>query len=81
MVKYIQINRYTSGNIMDEVDKVIEAGLMDEYTRLFFNKHACITTQDLAELIPYFDITVDVNFDGNVVFIPKERMYRGINHA
>ena len=76
MVKYIQINRYTSGNIMDEVDKVIEAGLMDEYTRLFFNKHECITTQDLAELIPYFDIVVDANFDGNVVFIPKERMYR-----
>lgn len=73
MIKYIKITKYTSGcSIKEQVQDIIDNGQMDEDTRLFFNKSNCITTSDIREMMIYFDIITDNDFDDeNVVFKPK----------
>lgn len=73
MKKYIMITKYTSGESLEEqINEIISNGMMDENTRLFFNKHNCITTSDICEMMIHFDIITDNDFDNeNVVFKPK----------
>lgn len=77
MIKYIKINRYMSGTLLDEVAKVAEEGLLDTDTRLFLSHNTCITPEDLADILPYFNIEKDYEFSGkNVVFVPTEKILR-----
>lgn len=81
MTKYIRIIRYNSCNILEEVQEVINSNLMDEDTRLFFNKNECITSGDVAVLSRYFDIVIDGDFDmDNVVFKPNRRMLKAVKN-
>ena len=73
MKKYIKIIKYMSGeSLKEQINKIISDGMMDEYTRLFFAKNNHITTSDMREMMIYFDIIIDNDFDDeNVVFKPK----------
>ena len=76
MVKYMKIVKYLSGDsINKQVQDIIDNGMMDADTRLFFDKHNCVTMNDIQPLLTYFDIT---NNDGinNVVFVPKDCFIR-----
>lgn len=79
MIKYIKITRYCNADILDEIRKVIDNGLMDEDTRLFFANNNHITTNDIAKLYAYFDIVRDLEFDmDNILFKPKEHLLKRV---
>ena len=74
MKTYINITNYTSGpSIKEQVNELLTAGKIDKDTRLFFSKNNSLTTKVIAELVGYFDITTDYDFDrDNIVFVPRE---------
>ena len=72
MVKYIKIANYMSDNsIPKQIQDIIDAGMMDKDTRLFFNKNSCLTMEDIKPLLAYFDIRCSNDID-NVVFAPND---------
>ena len=72
MIKYIKITKYMSGDsINKQIQDIIDAGMMDEDTRLFFDSSNCITMKDIKPLLAYFDIR-DNNEINNVVFVPND---------
>ena len=74
MIKYIKIVKYTSGcSIKEQVQDIINSGQMDENTRLFFSNNNCLTMEDIAELMTWFDLRTDYDFaNDNVVLVPKQ---------
>lgn len=71
MIKYMKIVNYTSGDsIAKQIQNIIDNDMMDKDTRLFFDKHNCVTMGDIKPLLTYFDITNNDEID-NVVFVPK----------
>lgn len=76
MVKYMKIVKYLSGDsINKQVQDIIDNGMMDADTRLFFDKHNCVTMNDIQPLLTYFDITNNDDIN-NVVFVPKDYFIR-----
>ena len=76
MVKYMKIVTYLSGDsINKQIQDIIDNGMMDADTRLFFDKHNCVTMNDIEPLLTYFDITNN-NDINNVVFVPKDYFIR-----
>lgn len=76
MVKYVKIVNYMSGDsIAKQIQNIIDNGMMDEDTRLFFDSHNCVTMNDIKPLLTYFDITNNDEID-NVVFVPKNYFIR-----
>ena len=76
MVKYMKIVNYMSGDsIAKQIQNIIDNGMMDTDTRLFFDKHNCVTMNDIKPLLTYFDIRNNDEID-NIVFIPKEYFIR-----
>ena len=76
MIKYIKIVNYTIGDsINKQIQDIIDAGMMDKDTRLFFNKNTCLTMEDIRPLLAYFDIR-DNNEINNVVLVPKDHFIR-----
>ena len=72
MIKYIKIVNYMSDNsIPKQIQSIIDAGMMDKDTRLFFNKNSCFTMEDIKPLFAYFDIGCSNDID-NVVFSPND---------
>lgn len=72
MIKYIKIVKYMSDNsIPKQIQDIIDAGMMDKDTRLFFNKNSCLTMEDIKPLLAYFDIRCSNDID-NVVFAPND---------
>ena len=72
MIKYIKIVNYMSDNsIPKQIQDIIDAGMMDKDTRLFFNKNSCLTMEDIKPLFAYFDIGCSNDID-NVVFAPND---------
>lgn len=73
MKTYIRITKYMVGkSIMEQVDDIVDAGKMDEDTRLFFTKGNSLSTEDIAELFCSFEIEADYDFDSkNIVFKPR----------
>ena len=72
MIKYIKIANYMSDNsIPKQIQDIIDAGMMDKDTRLFFNKNSCFTMEDIKPLLAYFDIECSNDID-NVVFKPND---------
>lgn len=72
MIKYIKITNYMSGDtIAKQIQDIIDNGMMDEDTRLFFDSHNCVTMGDIKPLLTYFDIKNNDEIN-NVVFIPKD---------
>ena len=72
MIKYIKITNYMNGDtIAKQIQDIIDNGMMDEDTRLFFDSHNCVTMGDIRPLLTYFDITNNDEIN-NVVFIPKD---------
>ena len=72
MIKYIKIVNYMCGDsIAKQVQDIIDNGMMDEDTRLFFDKHSCVIINDIKPLLTYFDIRDNDEID-NIVFIPKK---------
>lgn len=76
---YIRITRYMSGDsLKSQIRYMVDNNMMNENTRLFFNKGNMLCTEDIAEMLTYFDIGTDVDFDmNNIVFIPKKRLLEG----
>lgn len=74
MDKYVKIVKYMSGeSIEEQLTELFENNAIDEQTRLFFAKNNCITTKDIAEVMTYFNIKKDSDFDDeNVVFVPNK---------
>lgn len=71
MIKYMKIVNYMSGDsISKQIQDIIDNGMMDADTRLFFDKRNCVTMNDIKPLLTYFDITNNDEID-NVVFVPK----------
>ena len=71
MIKYIKIVKYMSGDsINKQIQDIIDNGMMDKDTRLFFDKHNCVTMGDIKPLLSYFDVTSNNEID-NVVFVPN----------
>ena len=72
MIKYIKIVKYMSGDsISKQIQDVIDNGMMDKDTRLFFDSHNCVTMNDIKPLLSYFDITNNDEIN-NVVFVPND---------
>lgn len=71
MIKYMKIVNYMSGDsIAKQIQDIIDNGMMDADTRLFFDKHNCVTMNDIKPLLTYFDITNNDEIN-NVVFVPN----------
>ena len=76
MVKYIKIVKYMSGDSIEkQIQNIIDNDMMDADTRLFFDKHNCVTMNDIRPLLTYFDISNNDEID-NIVFIPKKYFIR-----
>lgn len=76
MIKYIKIANYMSDNsIPKQIQDIIDAGMMDEDTRLFFDRDNCITMGNIRPLLAYFDIRSDDDIN-NVVFVPKDHFIK-----
>ena len=76
MIKYIKIANYMSDNsIPKQIQDIIDAGMMDKDTRLFFNKNSCLTMGDIKPLLAYFDIRSD-NDINNVALVPKDNFMK-----
>lgn len=77
------ITRYTSGkSLKEQINEIISNDMMDENTRLFFNKSNYVTTEDIRDLVGHFDIIIDNDFDNkNVVFKPTESILRIVNRG
>lgn len=76
MIKYMKIVNYMSGDsIAKQIQNIIDNGMMDADTRLFFDKHNCVTMSDIKPLLSYFNIADNSEID-NIVFIPKEYFIR-----
>lgn len=76
MIKYIKITKYMAGDTINkQIQDIIDAGMMDKDTRLFFEKDNCLTMGDIKPLLAYFDIGSD-NDINNVVLAPKDRFIR-----
>ena len=72
MIKYMKIVNYMSGDsIGKQIQDIIDNGMMDKDTRLFFDSHNCVTMGDIKPLLPYFDITNNDEIN-NVVFVPND---------
>ena len=72
MIKYIKITKYTAGDsINKQVQDIIDAGMMDKDTRLFFDKDNYLTMGNIRPLLAYFDIRSD-NDINNVVLVPND---------
>ena len=57
MIKYMKIVKYATGDsIAKQIQNIIDNGMMDADTRLFFDKSNCVTMNDIKSLITYFDI-------------------------
>ena len=71
MIKYIKIVNYMNGDTINkQIQDIIDAGMMDEDTRLFFEKDNCLTMEDIDPLLTHFDIRKN-NEINNVVFVPR----------
>lgn len=71
MIKYVKIVNYMSGDsIAKQIQNIIDNDMMDADTRLFFDKHNCVTMNDIRPLFTYFDIRDNDEID-NIVFVPK----------
>ena len=77
MIKYIKIANYMMGDnsIPKQIQDIIDAGMMDEDTRLFFDRDNCITMGNIRPLLAYFDIRSDDDIN-NVVFVPKDNFLK-----
>ena len=72
MIKYMKIVKYMSGDsIGKQIQDIIDNGMMDKDTRLFFDSHNCVTMGDIKPLLSYFDIR-DNSEINNVVFVPSD---------
>ena len=72
MIKYIKIVNYMNGDTINkQIQDIIDAGMMDKDTRLFFEKDNCLTMEDIKPLVIYFDIRCSNDID-NVVFAPND---------
>lgn len=72
MIKYMKIVNYMSGDsISKQIQDIIDNGMMDKDTRLFFDRRNCVTMGDIKPLLPYFDIRNNDEIN-NVVFVPKD---------
>lgn len=72
MIKYIKIVKYMCGDSIEkQVQDIIDNGMMDEDTRLFFDKNNCVTMGDIKPLLSYFDVSNNDEIN-NVVFVPKD---------
>ena len=79
MIKYIKIANYMMGDnsIPKQIQDIIDAGMMDKDTRLFFvlDRGNCLTMGDIKPLLAYFDIKRD-NDINNMVLVPKDNFIR-----
>ena len=76
MIKYIKIVKYMAGDsINKQIQDIIDNGMMDKDTRLFFKKQNCMTMGDIKPLLTYFDIRSD-NDINNVVLVPKDNFIK-----
>ena len=76
MIKYIKITKYMAGDsINKQIQDIINAGMMDKDTRLFFDRGNCLTMGDIKPLLAYFDIRSD-NDINNVVLVPKDNFIK-----
>ena len=72
MVKYIKIVKYMSGDsIAKQIQNIIDNGMMDKDTKLFFDIHNCVTMGDIKPLLSYFSIKNNDEIN-NVVFVPND---------
>ena len=76
MIKYIKIAKYTIGDsINKQIQDIIDNGMMDKDTRLFFDKGDCLTMEDIDPLLTHFDIRKN-NEINNVVFVPRDHFIK-----
>ena len=76
MIKYIKIVKYMAGDsINKQIQDIIDNGMMDKDTRLFFDRGNCLTMGDIKPLLTYFDIRSD-NDINNVALIPKDNFIK-----
>lgn len=72
MIKYKKIVNYMNGDTINkQIQDIIDAGMMDKDTRLFFDKDNCLTMGDIKPLLAYFDIRCSNDID-NVVLVPND---------
>lgn len=76
MIKYIKIVKYMAGDsINKQIQDIIDNGMMDKDTRLFFDRRNCLTMGDVKPLLEYFDIRSD-NGINNVVLAPRDHFIK-----
>lgn len=76
MIKYIKITNYMNDDTINkQIQDIIDVGMMDEDTRLFFDRDNYITMGNIRPLLAYFDIRSDDDIN-NVVFVPKDNFLK-----
>lgn len=76
MIKYIKIENYMVGDSVNkQIQDIIDNGMMDKDTRLFFDRGNCLTMGDIKPLLEYFNIRSDDDIN-NVVFAPRDHFIR-----
>ena len=76
MIKYIKITNYMNDDTINkQIQDIIDVGMMDEDTRLFFDRDNYITMGNIRPLLAYFDIRSDDNIN-NVVLVPKDNFLK-----
>lgn len=74
MRHYIKITRYMAGDsLATQLTKMVDDGMFDEHLAVFFSKSNCITTEDIAYMMKYFNIEKDSDFSNeNIIFTPRK---------
>ena len=82
MRTYIKITAYMSGpSVLEQIKEYADAGKVDEDTRFFFSEGNTITPGLVADLLNYFDIDIDWDFNKhNVVLAPKGHLIESLNN-
>ena len=74
MRHYIKITRYMAGDsLATQLTKMVDDGMFDEHLAVFFSKSNCITAEDIAYMMKYFNIEKDSDFSNeNIIFTPRK---------
>jgi hypothetical protein len=72
MKHYVKLTRYMSGDsLKKQLDEIVAEGLFDIDLRVFFSKSNMLTTEDIAYMLKFFDVYIDVDLDlKNIAFMP-----------
>jgi hypothetical protein len=70
-------------SLKKQLNEIAAAGLFDMDLRVFFSKSNMLTTEDIAYMLKFFDVYIDIDLDSkNIAFMPTiDAIHRHENHC